>query len=399
MTYSNFFSNVRNKLLTRTDISTIKPGTIARELIDSFVIETMNSYSILNSQITQSLISEATGPFLDELGLLVGVSRESAKTPYGEVTFYIDARLNKTVSDIVILLENEGVVLVDGVIIISQGTIVSNGEDIEYRTTEDVILSDAGTTVPVVAMATGSGYHVGTGELNDYDLIHNPELMPIKDFVLVKNNSPISNGADVDDDETYRFRITNSFEGHAKANEMAIRLAALSVPGISDVFIRNYEYGIGTYGIYVITETPVASDGVLSAAQEVINMVTASGIRGVVTTPDYEAVHMEIQVAFVPTATAGQQDDVIRQAEDEVIDYINNLGVGEDLIIDEVRTVIMNTSDLIRSLEVLQFGRGKYNRQHGVVDNYDRLLLNNQHIPITTKWVTNARLINLCSLS
>jgi uncharacterized phage protein gp47/JayE len=265
---------------------------------------------------------------------------------------------------------------------------------IVFSTTDDVTLSDDEAVVPVLASSTGSFYNVAAGQITLFDT--DPFFDRIKDFIIVKNDAPIETGSDTESDDNYRYRIINSFANSAKANEIAVRLACLSVPGVSNVYIKNLEHGIGTFGIYVLSESPVVSDGVITAVQEAVNQTAAVGVRGVVSTPNYEAVHLQIHTYFEAGVSTAEKDSICTDAANIVVDYINNLDLGEDLIMNVVISKVIDSSTKIKNLEILLFGRGDYNKETGVIENYEALVSSDQSIDADTKWVTNRKLTDVC---
>ena len=390
--FTEILNTSRESLLENTDIESFERGSIAREIMELYAREASSTFNFLERKFTQGLLSQATGEFLDELGVLVGVSRNTNQRAYGEVTFQIDPVFGKDISE----LES----IVGDTIQFPAGTYVQNRDGtIVYTTTEPFILSNTPTTIPVLAEGSGSYYNVGVGELSNFSFPDNANYENVKDFIIVANNAGITTGSDRESDQNYRFRITQSFQDHAKANEAAIRIAALSVPGVSDVFIRNFDNGIGTFTAYIISETPIVSSGVLAAAQEAINQVVAAGIRGIAAVPVYEAVHLEMVVHFEPNTSAGNKDSIINNANSAVVDYINNLNLGEDLIVNQLINVVLNISDDVSNVEVTLFGRGDYNTSTGKIDNYEPLIIKDQEVDIETKWITNKNLTRICCVN
>jgi len=248
----------------------------------------------------------------------------------------------------------------------------------------------------VVANANGSNSNVGPGELSRYILPSNTTLQNIVDYVIVSNSTVIDSGSDVESDDDYRFRIINAFQDSAKANKIAVKLAALSVPGVIDAYVTNFYNGIGTFNVSIVSESPIASEGILAAAQEAVNQVTAAGIRATVDAPEYEAAHMKIVVSFKRTATDGDKSTITNNINSVIVDLINNLDIGSPLIVNNVIATAFAVSDLIQNVEIIQFGRGTYNSTTGTIDDYEPLVLSDQSIDFATKWVTNKKLLEVC---
>ena len=390
--FTEILNTTRNKLLENTEIESFEKGSIAREIMELYAREAERSFNFLENKFTQGLLSSATGEFLDQLGLLVGIARNTNQRAYGEVTFSIDPVFGKDIVELEAITGEP--------IQFPTGTYVQNRDgSIVYTTTEPFILTNSPTIIPVLAEGSGSGFNVGVGELSRFVFPENTSYDNIKDFILVTNNAGITTGSDNENDQNYRFRITRAFQDHAKANEAAVRIAALSVPGVSDVFIRNYDSGIGTFSVYVVSESPIVSDGVLAAVQEAVNQVAAAGIRGIAAVPSYEAIHLEIVLHFESATSEGDKDLAVNNANSAVVDYINNLLLGQDLIVNQIVNVILNISNDIKNVEITIFGRGDYNATTGKIDNYEPLIIKDQEIEVDAKWVTNKNLCRICCIN
>lgn len=155
-------------------------------------------------------------------------------------------------------------------------------------------------------------------------------------------------------DDNYRYRITRQVTAAEAANETAIRLAALSVPGVKDVLLRPYTYGPGSGSLYVVTdETNV--EIVKKKVQEAVDKVKAWGSKIVVEIPALIPVEMKVKLIFDDRINEADKELVRQTAEVKLKDYINSRSIGEPLIINEIRELIMSSSQYIYDIEVLYF--------------------------------------------
>jgi hypothetical protein len=116
----------------------------------------------------------------------------------------------------------------------------------------------------------------------------------------------------------------------------------------------------------------------------------------VVSTPAYEAVHIQVYLYFESGVSTADKDNICDNASNIVIDYINNLDLGEDLIVNSIIAKIIDSSSKIKNLEIMLFGRGDYNKDTGIIENYEALVASDQTIDADTKWVTNRKLTDIC---
>jgi len=397
MDFAEILSDGQRRILRDTQITTLAPGSIARELLEIYATEASRSYGRLNRLFSESFISNAAEERLDELGKLVGMIRQEAAVPFGQITITIDPDSEMTLNDLKTLLFNNGVLSSEfDDIILPAGISLSNQTgDSGFYTSDNITLSEEEAVGPITSESSGAIANVGPGEITVIDL-ENTEYASIARYLIVKNDAPIDNGQDDEDDDNYRYRIVNALQSHARGNIIAIRLSALEVPGVNDVFIRNYESGIGTFNVYVVSESPVVSNALLNAVQEAVNVAASAGIRGIATNPDYEAVHLSVRLRFEQNTASASKDLAINVTNSDIVNYINNLDLGERLTLDQIRKTIFESDSTITDIEFLKFGRGDYNTADGIIDNYEPLVFNDQLIPVTTKWVSNKRLVEVC---
>lgn len=236
--------------LGNTDITNTKPGSRARILLRTFNRLLRSYYATLDFNVTMAFVSHATGPFLDEIGLLLNCTRLEGET-----------------------------------------------------------------------------------------------------------------------DDNYRYRITHQVESAAAANETAIRLAALSVDGVVDVFLRPYSHGTGSFSVYFTTETPPdpeEEDEILGRVQAAIDSVKAYGVKGVATRPKNLFVSLEVQVGFDPSVR--DRMGISRDIERAVRRRINELSMGEELIItDLIYDIRAAGGDSVKDCSIATM---RINNKPVVVHNY-----------------------------
>ena len=326
---------------------------------------------------------------------MFSLNRADASYPIGEVRFYIDPTAGMSVADIKnIILKKDGVV-VDN-ITIPRGTLVRDNEDhYSYRTAKEVNLSNDGNTVSVVGALPGSTMNVASGVLTTWEIENTLHVM-IHDYILVSNPSAISTGQDTETDENFRFRIVNHTLGMERANINSLRLAALSVPGVSDVVINNYKYGIGTVGMFLISESPIVSQGLLDVTQTAVNNVIAAGERCIVSPPNYKAVGMDINIELKPGTPAGNKDHIAVMAKNNIIAYINNLAIGESFVSNRLIDVAFDSSDDIFNVDIQNLIIGNYNIETGLMDDFEYALNIVHNVGSDEKFVTNEKITTVC---
>ena len=198
----------------------------------------------------QSQLSNASNENLDRLAFeMYKINRKpsaKARVQASEknLHFYVDVG---TFGDI-----NQGVA-----INIPAGTIVSvdpegfNDSSIAYEIIYDYTLEPEDTHAFCTAQALNPGSYANTNSntLNYHNFTTYSDSLG--DSLKITNRYPIITGADLESDDSLRFRVANYFQATTAQNTDAIRLAALSVNGIDEVNIVPNYFGIGTVGVIV----------------------------------------------------------------------------------------------------------------------------------------------------
>jgi len=101
--------------------------------------------------------------------------------------------------------------------------------------------------------------------------------------LLVTNNFGLVGGRDAESDDDYRFRLSLKVQSSAGANEAALRLELLEIPGIQDVV---FERQAGAFIVYVYGISPNVSPGLLQNVQGSLNDKAAYPLTGLAVAPD-----------------------------------------------------------------------------------------------------------------
>ena len=402
-----------DRLNTNVGISAGNATGSARNVLEITARGQSNLWDTMNNLLQQGYLSTAYGGALDKIGEGLQEPRNNARRAMDLSTsnlyFYLDKTFASNVSDLLLryftrndldTLESQG--LIDSadnpgqINIPSSIFILSQDETISYTTVREITLSNTQDTdyTPLIANGYGPGFNVGPNILNKHNLVvFYPALAKIAAAIKVTNRFAIRNGDSTESDENYRFRLANKVTSAVAGNESAIRKAVLSVPGVVDMSLVPRTFGNGTLSIFPKTEDPIVSDGIIHAVRESVNAVKSVGTIIYVEVPEYLAVSFKIELRFAPGA---QKSQIFGEARLAVMDYINNLSEGGEIIINEVIQRVMGVSDLILDMNVTTFGFGSYDRTTGIVTGYTPLRLMNQTADYNQRWFTNSSLCNLC---
>ncbi len=118
-----------------------------------------------------------------------------------------------------------------------------------------------------------------------------------------------------------------------------MRFELLSIPGISDV---SFDSKAGTYYCYVYAITPLASTSLLSTVQDALNQTSAFPITGTAINPDLIGISLSTTLTLASSATQTDQQTAIAAAVQAAQNYINDLSVGQELVINDIADQILN---------------------------------------------------------
>lgn len=331
--YGTLVRKSLDHLVTRSQITNQTVGGIARSIVEVISLNISEYYDILDINTAMGFVSSAEGYFLDLIGDLFNMKRLTPQTA------------STSSSDSVQLFYVSTGTLHDRIAtnFIPSGTTVSTSDgSLIFSVSADTLFDVSATRVyvPLTAAGSGSGYNVGVGTLTRHSL-------GMSD-VFTTNEKVVSGGTDTETDENFRYRIINASLSAEKANETSVRLAALSCPGVSDVIIRPYSRGIGSFDVIVIPVAGLATEQLLSTVQTAISSVQAVGMSGIAIKPSIVPVDIEVRLSFTNDTTDTEKTDLRSQVKIAIENYIVNIQIGGTFILNEMRQRVMDVSVKIK---------------------------------------------------
>jgi len=336
------------ELSDKTNVTYLSPGSKARLLLDIMNDKMGIQAEQFDMNVGKAFIRNAEGKLLDFIGEIFGVPRtpkEKAGISKEEKNFFFYTLEN-----------NFGEINNFEKIIIPAGTVrVFNTKDsgqvqITYTNTEDIVLpaTDNRIYFSAEARSFGTESNAGAGTM----VFHNftGYAKATEKTLLVNNQSSITYGKDDESDENYRFRIQQQTISGEAGNYSAIRLNLLSVSGISDIVRIKYPRGIGTADWLIKAVTPEVPQRLIDLAQEAIDEKESSGVENIADAPVTIGLQLEFSITY-----RGRPEDQIKELikttiRRKIIEYINELGIGETLVIDQLVKIILNADERILSI-------------------------------------------------
>lgn len=266
--------------------------------------------------LRQMFPSTATGEYLDSHAAERGLSRKQATKAHGTVFFYA--------------AEEE-----HGAILIPAGTTLMTYTDLNrYTTDSDVILPENEQRVlaSITAVKAGEEYNALGGTVTIL-------ATPIAGIGRVHNGSLIVGGTDTESDEELRARVLDSYVNISNSTNAAYyKRLAMSVNGVASASVVGCARGAGTVDVYVLG--PEGEDVTASQLAQVQTLLTHERELNV----DVRACRPEplgITVYIFLQVEAGYDfETVADEVETAVEDFVNNLGIGRDVLLSEIGEVI-----------------------------------------------------------
>lgn len=336
------YGDIITELSNNTNLTRFSRGSAVRQLALAVSKKMGRMWSDFDLNVAQSFINGAQGKFLSYLGDMLGVPRlgeESARITLQSrsIRFYTNTGTFGSING------GNSITIPAGKII----STVTGNAGIQYRITSSQVLlsSNSEQYVEAEAVSSGSDSNVGKGQLNFHDFIGYSDVT--NNTLKVTNDSDITGGKDSESDANYRYRIANQIFAAQYANEIAVRLAALSVAGVADVTMVRHFKGVGTFELLIKSTVPEISDDLIANVRDRVTSVTSFGNIESVRGPLESGVSLVGTLYLRRRLSAQEESDLIRGVTNNVIDHINSLDIGETLIVNDLVQKALGTAEVI----------------------------------------------------
>ena len=349
--YGDIIDSALRQLTQETNITQLSPGAKARTILEIVSRQLAEQYQIFDVNLANAYLSTATGEFLDFMGEIVGIERlqpVAAGTVAGSqnVIFYTNAATFGTINN------SNDIVIPKGTKLWTTPTTPGSDDSIFYYVSEETTLPAASVAfaLPVEASQQGEVYNTGQDTLVNHNFTDYTDQA--NGTLLVRNRAAITSGRSLESDPDFRYRISKQVTASEMGNQTAIRLAALSVPGVADISEVPYVRGLGTFGVYIKSLDARVADELVNAVQDVVDQVQSFGNKGFALKPKEIGIEMVLSLTYRETVPNRDRASITRDVVGAMYDYVNNLNIGEDFIINEVVQRVMQVDDRIKNVGV-----------------------------------------------
>ena len=346
--YNDLFNEAAETLATRTGISNFNADSKAFSIISTFLNEDKSLVDQANSIISSLKLGEATGSDLEVIGEFVGLSRTKAtratvKAVDTNLQFYVDSGTFGTING------GSAISIPANTVIYLDDKDSTSGRRVEYRTTTTISLPIGGTSVFFAADAVEFGTESNVSALALNKHLFTSYVDSSNNTLKVRNNYAIVNGTDVQSNDSYRFAINRQWAAAAAANEISLRIAALSMPGVKEVKILRWYNGIGTTGIIVDTFEGRVTDSLLTSVRNRVSQVVAAGELANTYTPKYVAIEIDMVVQTRTNLTSAEKTKLSNLIINFTKNYINSFKLGQGFTTDlYLNNIIRNNNQIVR---------------------------------------------------
>jgi len=340
-------SAIRN-LVANTDLTFFGAGSIAKNIVEAVAREIELLYDAVDLNLSMSRLSTASGAFLDIIAGQFGITR------FGNTSGVILAE------DRVVRMYVRSGRLVDHLPgstsgtqgSIPEGTTISTRDNnVTYTVPSQVVVSPSATSVfvPLVPSDPGNGSanNVAAGALVRHSLDNRN--------ILVENLSSLIVSSDPESDDELRLRVSRHVNSRSPGSRTAVMEAAFAFPGVSDIKVHPYKHGAGSFEILVVPTGTRTSPNVLENVSTAVKSVVPYGIRVSVRGPDVLPIGLSIQVVrdtgALRTTAITDKENVRRSLRA----YIGSIPMGGELIMNRVRSLVLDSSNSIKDLRIRQF--------------------------------------------
>lgn len=330
-------------LLRNSDITLLTPGSAARALLETNNRHIEGFYDSLTVNMASAHLTTARGAYIDVIAQMFGMRRlqprQAFTTPVDRaIRFYVSqGSLVTHLPDPANL--NQGKVPSGVQVTNDDGTVI-------YTVDQEVYFPRTATEVFVSATCSSIGEvgNVGAFVLTKHSL---PNAS-----IQVSNPTTITTGTSTESDSEFRTRISNYILATEGANRTAVRLAALSAPGVADVRIIPWLMGAGSFDVLLIpVGNRIASEAVL-VAKRGIEEVVAFGMAFRIREPDYVRFSMVIRAQYTSDTLTAGQTEVRGTVERAVLDYMGNVRMGQEMVVTELGAAIRNADQRIYDYKI-----------------------------------------------
>lgn len=342
---ANLLTENANQILDRamtsikdnTQITRLTPGSKARAILSSMSAEVERLEEVLSANTVLSFVNGAGEIYLDFIGDLVGVKRgQSSLTEIlsQDQIVRVSAPSGLTFGDL-----NRGTTIT-----IPPGTLVTSSDSgIQFALITKAVLlpAESQAYISIRSFTKGLRDQVTKGALSKV-IFTGYSTYPAQQLE-VTNTSSIDPGTFRESDELYRFRISNAMLAAETGNLISVRIAALSVPAVTDVIILNFFRGIGTADLILDSQLGSLSPPTMESVRRAISMVSSLGMNINVRNPELVGLEIAVAPRMVSGLSLLDKNQVRLNIRNSVSQLVASYGLGSIVNVNGISRAILSS--------------------------------------------------------
>lgn len=284
----------------------LNPSSSLMHFLEIIALEEARLWDALEDRYYVSFVEFASGEHLDRVVALLGLERQAAIYSTGEQTFVASQAVT-----------------------VPEGTIVQTEGGVQFTTDEDLVFATPSSdVVGITAVIPGADSNVSADTIT---VIQDP----IVGITSTNNAAATSDGEDFETDTEMRARAKAYSSTLGKGTVAAIEAAVLAVAGVTSVSSSE------DFDLHKLTLTVSGVSYPDSTVDAAIEDTRPAGIEVIWQNPSYVDIYCDPTVDVTGNAPAGASDRI----RDAIVDYINGLDVGEDVIYTKIYEIIFDEDD------------------------------------------------------
>lgn len=347
------------KLSSETNLNYFGPGSIARTIIESMAREIELLYDSIDINLSQTKLATASGAFLDVIGAQFGLTRKAG----GSGTILAEDRSVRFYTVSGRLIDHLPGATPTGGTIPAGTTITNRSGSVSFRVSQNISFPSNASSVFVsvepINPAAGSANNVPAGTLVVHSLGTNK--------VLCENTTGVIVGSDSETDDEFRLRVGRHINSRVTGGRTSVIQAAFSFPGVSDIRINEYRYGAGSFEILVVPTGSKISPNIIENINRSVKDIVPYGIKFTVRGPDVIKIAIAVQIDTGKGSLVGDRAAATLAAQNAIRNYIGNIPMGGDMIINKLSSIIIDSHPAIKDHRILQLN---INCRPQVISNY-----------------------------
>ncbi len=326
----------------RTSITARSPGSVVRALTEALTTEIGDVYDAMEYNISQSMISTASGTSLDRIGELYGVARNSlsassaVSAETGSLYFYIEEPFTE---DIIIPARTKVFTSLDGYV----------GSQFYFETSTNTTIAQ-GQTRAFASVSASLGIINKTAA--PHTLTRHDATSPVGTNVKCTNPKLIAPVKGYESDNDFRLRISKQIRVNTSSTAEALRFGLLTLGNVRDVKVNSAPYGLGSVEIMVVPLEGEMTRAMLTRIRSQVDAMRPMGMRVVITTPNTVSFEVGLSVMVDAQLLTSQRINLASRIESEVKLYLNSLLPNESLVYNRLIQRVLDISDAITDVIV-----------------------------------------------